>query len=148
MKSAKNSVPNTLYVPLVIGLLVLAGAAPAAAQSNNDKSTSAGATIAQDPAANRNSYTNNAHGEMHVWAKKLVDFNARMETSATEVQTNDFKSLDSAWAETKTAWIQLVKVELNEGTDGATDWDSAKASFQTASQRLAVAWKKVNPDVQ
>jgi hypothetical protein len=83
---------------------------------------------------------------MRVWEQKLHDFNARPKTSATEAQTNASKSLDSAWTETKTAWNQVVKVGLNEGTDGVTDWDSAKVSFQTASQKLAVAWKTLNPE--
>ena len=81
-----------------------------------------------------------------MWEKKLHDLNARLDTSATVNKTNAPKSLDSAWTETTAAWNQLVKVALNEGTDGVTDWDSAKVSFQAASQKLAVAWKKVNPE--
>ena len=136
----------TFVVPIVIGMLVLAGAVPAAAQSKNDLNTSAAASNTNDPAAERNNYTNNAQGEMRMWEQKLNDFNARVETGATEAQTNASKTLDSAWTETKTAWNQLVKVGLNVGTDGVTDWGSAKVSFQTASQKLAAAWKKVNPD--
>jgi hypothetical protein len=137
---------RTFVVAIVIGMLALAGAVPAAAQSKNDKAPSVGATITHDPAAERNSYTNNAQGEMRMWEQKLHDFNARLETSATEEKTNASKRLDSAWTETKTAWDQLVKVGLKVGTDGTTDWDSAKVAFETASQKFAVAWKKVNPE--
>ena len=132
--------------PSLIGLLALAGAAPATAQSKPDQGTSVAAATSVDPAAERNSYTNHAQGEMHIWEQKLHDFNAKVETNATEAQTSASKTLDNAWTETKTAWSQLVKVGLNEGTDGVTDWDSAKVSFQAASQKLAVAWKKVNPE--
>ena len=137
---------RTFVIPIVIGMLTLAGATPAAAQSKNDKATSVGAFTAQDTEAEMNSFTDNAHGEMRMWEQKLHDFNARAKTSDTEAQTNASKSLDSAWTETKTAWNQVVKVGLNEGTDGVTDWDSAKVSFQTASQKLAVAWKTLNPE--
>jgi len=134
-----------IIAPIVVGLLVLAGAAPAAAQSTSHKSTSVGAATTHDPAAERNNYTNHAQGEMDMWERKLHDFNAAVETNATEAQTSASKNLDSAWTETKTAWSQLVHVGLNVGTAGANDWDSAKASFQTASDKLAVAWQKVNP---
>ena len=137
---------RTLFVPIVIGMFTLAGAAPAAAQSKPEKTTTVGATTTQDPAAERNNYTNNAQGEMRMWEQKLNDFNARVQTNVTESQTDASKSLYSAWTETRSAWNQLVKVGLNVGTDGATDWDSAKVAFQTASQKLAASWKKVNPE--
>jgi len=130
--------------PIVIGLLALAGAVPAAAQSKPE-GTSVGAATTHDPAAERNSFTLRAHGEMDLWAQKLHDFNAKVETNPTETQTSASKNLDSAWTETKTAWSQLVTVGLNVGTAGANDWESAKASFQTASDKLAAAWQKVNP---
>ena len=137
---------RTFVALILIGMIALAAGAPAAAQSKNDKPSWVEVTTTQDPAAERNSYTNNAQGEMRMWEQKLHDFNARAKTSDTEAQTNASKSLDSAWTETTAAWNQLVKVALNEGTDGVTDWDSAKVSFQAASQKLAVAWKKVNPE--
>ena len=87
----------TFVVPIVIGMLVLAGAVPAAAQSKNDLNTSVAASNTNDPAAERNNYTNNAQGEMRMWEQKLNDFNARVETGAPEAQTNASKSLDSAW---------------------------------------------------
>ena len=99
-----------------------------------------------DPATERSSYTNHAQGEMHMWEQKLHDFNAKVETDATEAQTSVSKNLDGAWTETKTAWRQLVKVALNIGTTGPNAWDSAKASFQTVSDKLAVAGQKVNPN--
>jgi hypothetical protein len=135
-------VVQIFIAPIVIGLLALAGAVPAAAQSKPE-GTSVGAATTHDPAAERNSYTLRAHGEMDLWEQKLHDFNAKVETDATETQTSASKNLDSAWTETKTAWSQLVKVGLNVA--GANDWDSAKASFQTASDKLAATWQKVNP---
>ena len=124
--------------PIVIGLLALAGAAPAAAQSTPEKGTSLGAATTDDSAAERNNFTNHAQGEMNVWEQKLHDYNAKQKTNATEAETSASRNLDSAWTETKTAWTQLE-------TAGENDWNSGKASFQRASHKLGVAWQKVNP---
>jgi len=135
-----------LIAPIVIGLLALAGAAPAAAQSKPEKGTSVGAATTGDPAAERNNYTNHAQDEIRMWEQKLHDFNAKQKTNASEEQTNASKNLDSAWTETQTAWTQLVHVGLNVGTAGSNAWASAQADFQTASQKLAAAWQKANPE--
>lgn len=130
---------------IVIGLLTLAGLAPAVAQSKPDQAISAGAAPTDDPAAERNNFTNNAQDKMRIWEQKLHDFNARQKTNAAEAQTSASKDLNSAWTETQTAWTQLVKVGLNVGTTGANDWASAQANFQTTSDKLAAAWQKANP---
>jgi hypothetical protein len=135
-----------LIAPIVIGLLALASAAPAAAQSTPDKGASVGAATTDDPAAERNNFTNHAQGEMKMWEQRLHDFNAKQKTNASDAQTSASKDLDSAWTETKTAWTQLVHVGLNVGTAGANAWASAQADFQTASQKLASTWQKANPE--
>ena len=61
-----------------------------------------------------------------------------MKAKATEAQTSASKDLDDAWTQTKMASARLE-------TAGEKDWDGAKASFQTASHKLVVAWQKVNP---
>jgi hypothetical protein len=132
--------------PILIGLLALAGAVPAAAQSKPEMGTSAGTATTDDPAAERNNFTDHAQGEMKMWEQKLHDFNAKQKTNASEEQTNASKNLDSAWTETQTAWTQLVHVGLNVGTAGANAWASAQADFQTASQKLAFTWQKANPE--
>ena len=132
--------------PILIGLLALAGVAPADAQSKPEMGTSVGAATTDDPAAERNNFTDHAQGEMKMWEQRLHDFNAKQKTNATEAQTSASKDLDSAWTETKTAWTQLVHVGLKVGTAGANAWVSVQADFQTASQRLAAAWQKANPE--
>lgn len=47
--------------------------------------------------------------------------------------------LHRAWTKTQAASHRLETV-------GADGWDSAKASFETASQELAEAWHKVHPE--
>jgi hypothetical protein len=134
-----------LIALVLIGMLALTGAAPAAAQAQLDKSASVGMATKDDRAAEMNNYTNHAQGEMNLWEQKLRDFNAGAVTNATDPQKSANENLNKAWTETRTAWSQLVKVGLNVGTDGANDWASAKASFQTASDKLAAAWQKANP---
>lgn len=129
---------------VVIGLLFLAGAAPVAAQSKTDKVMSVGSATTDDPAVERNNFTNQAHEKMR--EQKLHDFSAKPKTNASEAQTSASRNLVSAWTETQTAWAQLVKVDLNVGTAGANAWASAQADFQTAFQKLASTWQKANPE--
>ena len=124
--------------PIVIGTLALAAASPAAAQSKpaSDQGVSVGVANSRDTAAERSSYTRTAQDEMKLWQQKFRDFDAKMQAKATEAKTRASKDLDDAWAETKSAYSQLE-------TAGETDWNSAKASFKTASAKLAAAWQKV-----
>ena len=126
--------------PIVIGILTLAGASPAAAQSKpaSDQSTSVGMATPHDAAAERNSYTRQAQDEVRVWEQKLHDFDAKAQVKATDAKASASKDIDDAWAQTKTAFAGLE-------TAGEKDWDSAKVSFKTASDKLAMTWKRVNP---
>jgi hypothetical protein len=125
--------------PIVIGTLVLAGASPAAAQSKpaSDQGVSVGVAGSRDSTAGRGSYTQKAQDDVRIWQQKLNDFDAKVQAKATGAQTKASKDLDDAWAQTKMASARLE-------TAGEADWGSAKASFKTASDKLAVAWHKVN----
>jgi hypothetical protein len=126
--------------PLVIGTLALAGASPAAAQSkpSSDQGISVGLAATRDSTAERSSYKQKAQDEMRIWQQKLHDFDAKVQAKATDAQTRASKELDEAWTQTKTASSRLETV-------GQADWDSAKISFKSASDKLVVAWHKVNP---
>lgn len=128
-----------LIAPIVIGMLAVAGISPTAAQSKplSDKGTTVGVATAHDAAADRNSFTQQAQEEVRTWQTRLNDFNAKLGAKATKAEANASKGLENAWTKTKTAAGQLE-------TAGAKDWDSAKASFQSASHKLSVAWQKVN----
>jgi hypothetical protein len=125
---------------LVIGALTLAGALPAAAQSKpaSDKSTTVGIATTRNSADERVSYTQKAQDEMRIWQQKLNDFGTTMKAKATEAHTKGAKNLDDAWARTKAASSRLEAAS-------EADWISAKASFKSASDRLALAWHKANP---
>ena len=126
--------------PLVIGTLALAGASPAAAQSkpSSDQGISVGVAATRDSTAEKTSYKQKAQDEIRIWQQKLDDFDAKVRAKATEAQTSASKDLDDAWTQTKMASARLE-------TAGEADWGSAKASFKTESDKLAVAWRKVNP---
>ena len=125
--------------PLLIGTLVLAGASPAAAQSKPaSEGVSVGMAPTRDAAIERESYTQKAQDDVRIWQQKLHDFDAKAEVKATDARASAAKDLDEAWSETKTASARLE-------TAGEKDWNSAKASFKTASDKLAVSWHKVNP---
>ena len=131
---------RVFIAPLLLGTLALAGASPAAAQSKpaSNQGISVGVAPARDAAAERESYTQKAQGEVRIWQQKLHDFDAKAQVKATEAQASASKDLDRAWTETKTASARLE-------TAGEKDWDSAKVEFKTASDKLAVSWHKVNP---
>ena len=126
--------------PIVIGTLAFACALPAAAQTKPafDRGATVSVVTTRDATIERNSFTQKAQDEVRIWQQKLHDFDAKVQANATEAQTSASKDLDDAWTQTKAASAQLETV-------GEKDWDSAKASFQTASHKLVVAWHKVNP---
>jgi hypothetical protein len=131
---------KVFFTPMMIGMLALASASPAAAQSKpaSAPSMSVGMSTTRDAASERSSYTQQAQDLVRNWERKLHDFEAKAKVKATEAETSASKELDSAWTDTKTASNRLE-------TAGEKDWDGAKASFQTASGKLTVAWHKLNP---
>jgi hypothetical protein len=126
------------FTSLMIGTLVLSIAPPVSAQSNPEKGTSVGVATPRDPVAERKRFTQQAQDEVRIWEQKLHDFDTKMQAKATDAQATASKDLDNAWAQTKTAYAGLE-------TAGEKDWYSAKTSFKKASDKLAVAWHKLNP---
>ncbi len=139
-KYEELDVMRVFIASVVVGTLALAGASPAADQSNpaSDQNVSVGTASSRDPVVERSSYTQTARDEMKLWQQKLRDFDAKMQVKTTEAKARASKDLDDAWTETNSAFSQLE-------TAGEADWSGAKASFKTASAKLAVAWQKVNP---
>ena len=128
------------FALIVIGTLALAAASPIAAQSRtaSEHGVTVEAANSRDTTGERSSYTRMAQDEMKLWQQRLHDFDAKMSAKATEEKARASKDLDDAWAKTKSAFSQLE-------TAGDADWTSAKASFKSASAKLAVVWHKVDP---
>jgi hypothetical protein len=130
---------NISIVPLVIGTLALAGASHAAAQSNpSDQSVWSGwppPAIRQPKEAvtSKRRTTRSEFGN-----KSWTISTRKVQAKTTEAQTTASKDLDDAWTQTKMASSRLE-------TAGNADWNSAKISFRSESDKLAVAWHTVNP---
>ena len=131
---------KALLAPIMIGLLAIACASPAAAQPKPTpgQSETIGAATPRTTPDDKTSYLQQTKDEMRLWDQKLHDFNAKVQIKATAAQTKASKELDAAWADTKSASSRLE-------TAGELDWAKAKASFKTATAKLAMAWQKINP---
>jgi hypothetical protein len=114
------------------------GTLPAASQSGLGSGASVRLVANHDSTADRETYTQKARDEMQLWQEKLHDFDAKAQAKARDAQTRASKDLDSAWTEAKSASDRL-------DTAGEKDWSRAKASFQTASHKLDLAWRKIDP---
>jgi membrane-bound lytic murein transglycosylase B len=133
---------NNLIAATVLLTFAIAGVSPASVQSKplSNQTGTVGVAGSRDASAERRSYLQRAQDEMRIWEQKLHDFEANVQVKATDAQARASKHLQDAWTETKNASSRLE-------TAGEADWNKAKASFKSASAKLAVAWHKVNPAV-
>jgi hypothetical protein len=131
---------NNLIATMMLGTFAIASLSPATAQSKplSSQTGTVGVAGSRDATGERGSYLQQTQDEMRIWAQKLHDFDANAQVKATDAQARASKHLQDAWTETKNASSRLE-------TAGEADWNKAKASFKTASAKLAVAWQKVNP---
>ena len=68
----------------------------------------------------------------------MRDFSDSAQTKATEANKAAVDDLTRAWTRTEAASRRLENA-------GAADWQGAKTSYKTASQKLVLAWHKVSP---
>lgn len=129
-----------LAAAIVIGPLVLVGAAPSASAGQPIRSeTPIQLAAGTDAPADRDTYTHEAQTQMQEWQRKLHDFNASAETKGDEAGNAAGRDLNKAWIKAEAASRELQ-------TASAEGWDSAKVSFDNASRDLAATWHKVNPE--
>lgn len=129
-----------LTVSIVIGPLVLIGALPAAGQSTLALGSGAPVQLAAggDSTADRDTYTQRARDEMQEWQRKLHDFSEIAAAKGKEAGNAAENDLNKTWAKADAASRKLQTV-------GAEGWESAKTSFEKASQELADAWHRIRP---
>jgi hypothetical protein len=120
---------------LLIGLI---GTLPAAAQSNQPPQSAASSKMAAvaDWKTKRDTYVQKARDEVQAWQQKLHDVRENAKTRNSEASIAAQSDFNTAWTETEDAFHKLETV-------GAEDWESAKISFQKASQKLAAIWGKI-----
>jgi hypothetical protein len=120
---------------LLIGLI---GTLPAAAQSNQPPQSATPSKIAAvaDWKTERDTYVQKARDEVQAWQQKLHEIRDKAKNRNSEASNAAQNDFNTAWTETEDAFHKLETV-------GAEDWESAKMSFNKASQKLAAIWEKI-----
>jgi hypothetical protein len=120
---------------LLIGLM---GTLPAAGQSIQPPQFAAPLRVAAaaDWRAERDTYVQKARDEVQAWQQKLHDLREKSKARNSEASITAQNDFNAAWTETEDAFHKLETV-------GAGDWESAKISFNKASQKLAAIWEKI-----
>jgi hypothetical protein len=121
-----------LATAIVIGPLMLIGAAPGADPSM-PADQPAKPIAGTQPAADRDAYTQRAQDEMQLWQQKLHDFSVEAETAGQRDTIAAEHDLDEAWTQ---AAADMSKLRAAS----AAGWESAKASYEKASRKLADTW--------
>jgi len=127
---------STVVISLLfIGLI---GTLPAAGQSIQPPKSAALVRMAAvaDWKAERDTYVQKARDEVQAWQQKLHDVREKTKTRNSEASIRAQNEFNAAWTETEDAFHKLETV-------GAEDWESAKISFNKASQKLATIWEKI-----
>jgi len=93
---------------------------------------------AQVVPVDRSSYTQKARDDVHAWETKLSEFGDRTAAKGNADKTAIKLDLQAAWVKTKTEEDKLE-------TASADGWQSAKASYETASRDLTGLWDKIRP---
>jgi hypothetical protein len=139
--NAKKGTAMKVFIAPIIAALALVSAAPAAAQSNPGSGSGAAVRLAaaHDSTADRETYTRKTRGDMQEWQRKLHAFGEKIQAKATQAHNSAGDDLNKAWTRAEAASRRLE-------TASSEDWDSAKISFERASHKLDLAWRKIDPE--
>src|ERR1700689_2745936 len=113
---------------LLIGLI---GTLPAAGQSTQSPQSVASSREASptDWKTQKKTYVRKARDEVQELQRKLHDFSEKTRTKTSEGSITAKNDFNTAWTEADDAFHKLETV-------GAEDWESAKTSYNKASQKL------------
>jgi hypothetical protein len=89
--------------------------------------------------AKKDAYMQKAKTEMLEWQQKLKDFGETADARGQEAATATKNGLQLAWSKTQ---AESRKLE----TASAEGWESAKSSYEKASQSLKDSWRKSHPE--
>jgi hypothetical protein len=125
----------------VVGSLLLTGligTLPATSQSIQPPQSAASSKMAAvaDWTTERDTYVQKARDEVQAWQQKSHDLREKTKTRNSEASITAQNDFNTAWTDTEDAFHKLETV-------GAEDWESAKISFNKASQKLAAIWEKI-----
>jgi hypothetical protein len=126
--------PAALSGLLLLGsVLTLVCAPPAAGQTGP-----AAAPIAQIGPVSQETFRARVRGELAEWRGKMRAFDGRADVAGDRTVGAPQVGLRRAWNKTEAAGRGVEYAS-------AQDWDKMKASYEAASQELAVAWQKAWP---
>lgn len=131
-----------LTAAIIFTPLMLIGALPAlAGQPVSLSPPNAPVRLAADTASttDRDTYMQRAKDELQEWQRKLHDFGEQAKAKGQTTSNSSGDELNEAWSKTEAASHRLQ-------TASADGWESAKISFEKASQNLADAWHKIHPE--
>ena len=92
-------------------------------------------------AADRGACAQKAKADMQEWRVKLDQFGESAKIDSIQQSKTTIDDLNKAWARARDSATKLE-------TAGATDWESAKASFRKASDELSATWTKIRSDAK
>jgi hypothetical protein len=126
---------KVMFASTVIGSLMLFGALPAVAVQRISSDIPIQLAVAGD-SADRDAYSQKARDAVQDWRLELRDFGERAKAKGQEEENAAMKELNAAW----------IKVDVGEHkleTASAEGWQSAKTSFEKASDDLKGLWDKI-----
>jgi hypothetical protein len=132
---------KTLRVITASAMLCLATALPAVGQTFSPYATGKPLQLVAEGSlgAKKDEYLQKSKAEMQEWQQKMKDFGEKAEVKGQDGAATTKSGLQQAWAKTKT---ESRKLE----TASAEGWESAKSSFEKASQNLKDSWHKTHPE--
>ena len=89
--------------------------------------------------AKKDEYVQRSKAELLEWQEKLKSFGETVDAKGQQATAATKAGLQQAWAKTE---LESRKLE----TASADGWESAKSSFERASQNLKDTWHKVHPE--
>jgi hypothetical protein len=128
-EASRKLTMNILIHTIIIATFVLMGALPA---------TAGVAPCARGPAALLKMAD---AGDVKEWRVKLDKFDESAKVDSKEAQKTAAEDLNKAWSKASDAAAKLE-------TTSVADWESAKASFNRASDELAATWTKVRAELK
>ncbi len=137
--SGHDATVRRLVATMVILPFMLVGGLSAATAQSVAAATSTRSASGTDATADRESYTQKARDDLHAWQLKLSDFDDKAEKTGRKDLASAKHDLHEAWARTATETDKLKD-------SSAEGWQSAKLSYEKASNELAADWDKVRKD--
>ncbi len=94
--------------------------------------------VVQSASAGQESFRAHVRNDLAAWRGKMDAFETRAAASG-------HRAADAADAGLRAAWTRVEVAGQKVQAASARDWDGVKASYETASHDLGVAWDRIVP---